>query len=157
MQEIPPHKRFLVGYGSPLMRLTQHPAPLRAWCKQAMPAWSVKTRPAPPRHCKDARVDGLTTAMDDMNTPAFPLKNTKLVPALHRKSKTRTPGLRRLLKVDSAVAVQIAISHGYDDSSTQSCEYRPRANKPKHCCDRHQIRRSAKLKLRERLFPAGLS
>ena len=41
----------------------------------AMSVWSVKTRRAPPRHCRDARVYGpTTTAMHDMSThaPCFP-------------------------------------------------------------------------------------
>ena len=37
---------------------------------QAMPAWSVKTRRAPPRHCRYARVHShSTTAVHDMSTP----------------------------------------------------------------------------------------
>ena len=36
----------------------------------AMSAWSVKTRRAQSRHCRDARVyDHMTTAMHDMSTP----------------------------------------------------------------------------------------
>ena len=43
-----------------------------AWCKQVS-AWLVKTRRAPSRHCKDARVYGrTTTAMHDIEyTPRF--------------------------------------------------------------------------------------
>ena len=38
----------------------------------AMPAWSVKTRRAPSRHCRDARVNGhKTTAMHEMSTRPF--------------------------------------------------------------------------------------
>ena len=38
---------------------------------QAMPAWSVKTRRAPSRNCRDARVyDHTTTAMHGVSTPA---------------------------------------------------------------------------------------
>ena len=38
VQESPPHKRFLliVGCSSPFMRLAQHLAALRAWCKQCL-------------------------------------------------------------------------------------------------------------------------
>ena len=32
MQESPPHKRFLVGYSSPVMRLPEYVTALRAWC-----------------------------------------------------------------------------------------------------------------------------
>ena len=46
----------------------------RAWCEQAMSAWSVKTRRAPSRHCWDERVYGghTTTAMHGMGTPSPP-------------------------------------------------------------------------------------
>ena len=46
-------------------------APHSASCLvQAMPAWSLKTRRAPSRHCRDARVYGhTTTAMNEMSTP----------------------------------------------------------------------------------------
>ena len=41
---------------------------------QAMSAWSVKTRRAPSRHRKDAKVYGhVATAMHDMSTPPSPL------------------------------------------------------------------------------------
>ena len=40
---------------------------------QDMSGWSVKTRRAPPRHCRDARVYGhTTTVMYDMSTPTPP-------------------------------------------------------------------------------------
>ena len=40
---------------------------------QAIPAWSVKTRHAPPRHYMDARVyDRTTTVMHDMSSPPGP-------------------------------------------------------------------------------------
>ena len=69
----PLHKRFLVGCSSPFMRLAKHLTALRAWCKQ-MSAWSAKTRRAPSRHCRDARVYGhTTTAMHDNDyTPPPP-------------------------------------------------------------------------------------
>ena len=61
------------------MQLTlhaSHPAPpvsLRAWCKQSMPAWSVKDRRALSRHCGGARVYGVTTrAVHDLSTPPYP-------------------------------------------------------------------------------------
>ena len=58
---------------SPFMRLAQHLTALRTWCKKAMSAWSVKTRRAPSRHCRDARVHGhTTTAMHGMSTPPNP-------------------------------------------------------------------------------------
>ena len=44
---------------------------------KAMPALSVKTRRAPFRHCKDARVYGQTTmAMHDVSTPPYPSAQT---------------------------------------------------------------------------------
>ena len=40
---------------------------------QAMSAWAVKTRRAPSRHCRNARVyDCKTTAMHEMTTPPPP-------------------------------------------------------------------------------------
>ena len=45
-----PRKRFLVGCSSPFVRFAGHLAALRAWCKQAMSVWSVKTPHAPSRH-----------------------------------------------------------------------------------------------------------
>ena len=59
---------------SPFMRLADHLTTLRAWYKQAMSAWSVETRRAPSRHCKDARVYGHTaTVMHDMSiAPPLP-------------------------------------------------------------------------------------
>ena len=57
----------------PFMRLAQH---LHGASRlvHAMPAWSVKTRRAPSRHCRDARVyDHTTTAMhDDMSMSTLP-------------------------------------------------------------------------------------
>ena len=37
VQESPPHKRLVVGCGSPFMRLAEHLTVLRAWCKQCGP------------------------------------------------------------------------------------------------------------------------
>ena len=61
-QETSPHTRFLVGCSSPFMR--PHGA---SRLVLAVSAWSVKTRRAPSRHCRDARrVHGhTTTAMHD--------------------------------------------------------------------------------------------
>ena len=66
-------KPFLAGCSSPFMRLAQHLTALRAWCKQ-MSAWSVKTRRAPSRHCREARAYGLTTTAMHNNeyTPSSP-------------------------------------------------------------------------------------
>ena len=48
------------------MRLAEHHSAPRAFCKQAMSAWSLEARRAPPRHCRCARVYGhTTTAMHD--------------------------------------------------------------------------------------------
>ena len=67
----PPHAWFLAGCSSPFTRLAGHPhVSLCAWCEQSMSAWSVKTRRAPSRHCRDARVYGYTTtAMHDISAP----------------------------------------------------------------------------------------
>ena len=52
---------------SPIMRLAGHLTALRALCKQSMSVWSVKTRHAPSRHCRDARVYGhMPTAMHEI-------------------------------------------------------------------------------------------
>ena len=66
IQDTPPLNRFLVGCSSPFMRLVQHLTALRkAWCKKCLPG-QPKTRSAPSRHCRDARVFGnTTTAMQD--------------------------------------------------------------------------------------------
>ena len=50
----------VVECSSPSMRLAQH-LTLAARLVQAMSAWLVKTRRAPPRHCSDARVYDHTT------------------------------------------------------------------------------------------------
>ena len=48
----------------------------------AMSAWSVKTRHAPSRHCREARVYGHTTmAMHAMSTPPPPLPRSQGPPA----------------------------------------------------------------------------
>ena len=54
----PPHKQFFVACSSPFTRLAGHLTAPRAWLAQAMPAWSVKTRRAPSRHCREAKVYG---------------------------------------------------------------------------------------------------
>ena len=71
MQERPASKAVLCW-----MQLTLHaarPTPHGASrLVEAMPVWSVKTRRAPSRHCRDARIyDHITTAMHDMNTPPY--------------------------------------------------------------------------------------
>ena len=73
MQESSLHKRFLVG----LMQLTLHATRRTphgvARLVLAMSAWSVKTRRAPSRHCRDARVYGhATTAMHHNEYPHPP-------------------------------------------------------------------------------------
>ena len=73
MQESPPHKRFLAECFSPFMRLAEHlTGALRL--VPAMSVWSVRTRRAPSRHCRDARVYGHTTtaAHDNGYTPPRP-------------------------------------------------------------------------------------
>ena len=71
-QENPPQKRFLVGcarHHSSWARPAPHGA---SRLVQAKSAWSVKTRHAPSRHCRDARVYGhTTTAMHDMTPVAL--------------------------------------------------------------------------------------
>ena len=78
MRESPPHKRFLVGRGSPFMRLAEHLYGASRLV-QATSAWSAKTRRAPSRDCRDAKVYRLaTTAMhDDEYTPAPLLVSNK--------------------------------------------------------------------------------
>ena len=56
----PSYERFLEGCNSPLLRLADHLTAFRAWCKQCLPGL-VKTRRAPSRHSKDARVYGHST------------------------------------------------------------------------------------------------
>ena len=66
MQESPPHKRCLVGFRSPC----HSPNNSRRFALGASDVFLVKTRRAPSRHCRDARVYGhTTTAMHDMSTP----------------------------------------------------------------------------------------
>ena len=74
MQESPPHERLLAGCSSPLHTTRPTPPYGASLCLvQAMPACSAKTRCAPSRHCRDARVYGhTTTAMHDMSTPPPP-------------------------------------------------------------------------------------
>ena len=68
---VAPHKSLLQRCSSPFMRLAEHLNALRAWCKQSMSAWSVKTRRALSRYCRDARVYGHTTTVmyDKMSIP----------------------------------------------------------------------------------------
>ena len=49
-------KRFLVGCSSPFMRLVEYVTAGGSRLVQARCAWSVKTRRAPSRRCRDARV-----------------------------------------------------------------------------------------------------
>ena len=69
MQESPPYKRSclkIVGCSSPFRRPAEHLTALRGWCYIAMSPWSVKSRRALSRRCRDARVYGhTTTAMHD--------------------------------------------------------------------------------------------
>ena len=70
LQERPPHKRFLVGCSSPFMRLAEHLTAIRVRLKQWLVVWSVKTKRAPSRHCRDgSMVIRLRTAMHVMSTP----------------------------------------------------------------------------------------
>ena len=75
----PSYERFLEGCSSLFMRLAEYLIAVCAWCKQwppgwqAMAAWLVKTRRAPSRHSRDARVYGHTaTAMHKLSTPPHP-------------------------------------------------------------------------------------
>ena len=62
------YERFLEGCSSPFMRLAEHHGASRS--VQAMSALLVKTRRAPPRHSRDARIYGhTTTAMHKLGTP----------------------------------------------------------------------------------------
>ena len=67
-------QRFLEGCSSPFMRLADHLTALPSRLVQAMPAWLVKTRRAPSRRSRDARVYGhTTTVMHKLSTPPHPL------------------------------------------------------------------------------------
>ena len=81
MPKSPPHKRFLVGFTSPFMRHAEYPhGPWRLVL--AMSAWSVKTRRAPSRQCRDARVYGhATTAMQGNEYTLRLLPLLRLLPA----------------------------------------------------------------------------
>ena len=65
----PSYDRILEEYSSPFMRLAEHLTAL-SHLVQVMSAWLVKTRRAPSRHSRDARVYGhSTTAMHKLSTP----------------------------------------------------------------------------------------
>ena len=87
----PSRKRFFLGCSSTFMRLAKYPTAPRAWCRK-MSAWSVKTRRAPSRFCRGARVYRYTTtAMHDSEyTPSHPLPS---LPSLPLISPTFTPSL----------------------------------------------------------------
>ena len=69
----PPHKRFIVGCGSLFMPLARHLTALRSWCKQCL-SGRLKTRRAPSRHCRGARIYGhTTTAMHNIEYTLPPL------------------------------------------------------------------------------------
>ena len=53
--EVPPHRRFWTQLTVYAIRRTPHGA---SRLVHAMSAWSMKTRRAPSRHCRDARVNG---------------------------------------------------------------------------------------------------
>ena len=72
----PSYERFSAGCSSLFMRLAEHLTVLRAGCKQ-YPAWLVKTRRAPSRHGRDARVYGrTTTAMHKLRIPPPPTRHS---------------------------------------------------------------------------------
>ena len=75
--ESPPHKRFSAGCSSPFMRLVGLLTVLHAWCKQAISAWSVKTRRASSRQytygCEGIWSYDYSKVMHDMSTPPHPL------------------------------------------------------------------------------------
>ena len=87
----PSYERFLEGCGSPFMRLAEHLTALRACCKQY--AWLVKSRRAPSRHSRDARVYSYTTTA--MHTLSIPPPPPPLPPP--KKSACVRLGLWRLL------------------------------------------------------------
>ena len=91
----PPHKWFLAGGRSPCMRTrrTHHGATRFV---HAMSAWSEKTRRAPSRHSRVARVYGhTTTAKHEMDaSPISPIfhvtLNTRITPSrLQRRKMTK--------------------------------------------------------------------
>ena len=88
------------------MKLTLYatrPAPIGALrLVQAMLPWSMKTRRAPSRHCRDARVYGhTTTAMHDMTTPSPPAasfsRGSQRVGGEQAEAIRRAQGLHPLL------------------------------------------------------------
>ena len=83
VHESPPHKWFLVGCSSPLMRLADTPHDASSFV-HARSAWSVKTKRAPSQHGRHARVYGhSTTAMHEMSTP-FPPRPPPPAPTVAR-------------------------------------------------------------------------
>ena len=73
MQESPPQKRFFVHRMHAAQPSCDSPNTSRSFALGARSAWSVKTRPAPSRHCRDARVySHTTTAIHDISTPTSP-------------------------------------------------------------------------------------
>ena len=71
MQENPPLRAVLINSWMQLTLHATRPKPQGASrLVQAMTAWSVKTRHAPSRHCRDARVyDHTATAMHEYTPP----------------------------------------------------------------------------------------
>ena len=88
MQRNPPQKRFLLEWNSPLLCDLPDTSRFASRLVQAVSAWSLKTRRAPSRHCRDTRVYGhTTTAMHDIEytpparAPSPPSTARCLVPA----------------------------------------------------------------------------
>ena len=83
----PSYERFLEGCSSPFMRPAEHLTALCAWCKQ-MSAWLGKTRRAPSRHSRGARVCcHTTTAMHKLSTPPpFPRRFIFPMPCRHKQN-----------------------------------------------------------------------
>ena len=84
---------------------------------QAMSAWSVKTRRAPARHCRDTRVYG------HASTPCMTMSTSRpngtrlliqaaptLLPALIRIASPRLPGPSPLMPVITSVVVRTAVT-----------------------------------------------
>ena len=78
----------------------------------AMFAWSVKSRSAPSRHCRDVRVYGhTTTAMHDMSTPP-PLCCLKKTAEQHEANETEKERVAK--KIETLMDDRIALSQQFE-------------------------------------------
>ena len=97
-----------------------------------MPAWLVKTRRAPSRHSRDARVFGhTTTVMHEISTPPPPLAP----PCPRPRPRPRPPSTVFLLFPSSSLFHEIG-SKVFTKYGLNSCHTRSRNNKttPNYVC-----------------------